>query len=45
MFAKKPILKGSFILEYRGTLLEKEKLGKKLNDYSFFFQHRGRDYW
>uniref|UniRef100_A0A9J8DIX4 SET domain-containing protein n=1 Tax=Cyprinus carpio carpio TaxID=630221 RepID=A0A9J8DIX4_CYPCA len=44
VFAKTPILQGSFILEYRGTLVEKGKLGKiNNNNYAYFFKHGGRD--
>lgn len=43
-FAKGLILKGSFILEYRGILCKKKDI-KALNEYTYVFRHRGTDYW
>ncbi|XP_057183197.1 uncharacterized protein LOC130549867 isoform X3 [Triplophysa rosa] len=44
VFAKTLIFKGSFILEYRGTLIEKGDFDEILNEYAYFFNHQGHDY-
>jgi len=38
-------LKGSFIGQYKGTLLDKWKLKTTTNDYTYHLKHRGLDYY
>ncbi|XP_056598229.1 uncharacterized protein LOC130416197 [Triplophysa dalaica] len=44
VFANTLIVKGSFILEYRGTLIEKGDFEDILNEYAYFFNHLGHNY-
>ena len=43
VFALEPILKGSFILEYRGVLKKTDKTA--WNEYTYIFNHKGTEYW
>ncbi|XP_041849327.1 uncharacterized protein LOC121645082 [Melanotaenia boesemani] len=47
VFAKGPISKGSFILEYRGNLFKKGdsgSFGTTINEHTYVFTHKGDDY-